>query len=106
MLSKHMTEGSWDDFISARLHSPEISHVRYELIVSRVQFLARLFGVVTLAWIGVEFVSWPWPVSGALAFERLLVACAFWGVGTRRFKATPWGAYAAMLTLLLIQAAR
>jgi diguanylate cyclase (GGDEF)-like protein len=99
-----MTEGSWDDFISARLHSPEISHVRYELIVSRVQFLARLFGIVTLAWIGVEFVIWPWPVSGALALERLVVAGAFWAVGTRRFKATTLGAYAAMLTLLFIQA--
>jgi diguanylate cyclase (GGDEF)-like protein len=104
MLSNHMTEGSWDDFISSRLHSPEISHVRYELIVSRVQFLARLFGVVTLAWIGVEFLFWPWPVSGALGLERLVIACAFWAVGTRRFEATPFGAYMAMLTLLFVQA--
>jgi diguanylate cyclase (GGDEF)-like protein len=99
-----MTGANWDDFVSARPHSPEISHVRYELIVSRVQFLARLFAIVTLAWIAVELVCWPWPVSGALALERLVVAGAFWGFGARRFKATPFGAHVAMLVLLLIQA--
>jgi diguanylate cyclase (GGDEF)-like protein len=94
--------GGWEKFISARFHSPEISHERYSLVLSRVQFVSRFFCGLTILWIAVEFACWPWPVSGALALERIFVAGAFWILGAYRFEARALGAYGAVLALLLI----
>jgi diguanylate cyclase (GGDEF)-like protein len=102
MLSMRHTGGSWDNLLSARFHSPEISHERCSLVLSRVQFVSRLFCFVTILWIGVEFVCWPWPVSGVLALLRVLIAGVFWILGTYRFEARPLGACGAVLALILI----
>lgn len=96
------TRQSWDNLLSARLHSPEVSHERYSLILSRVRFVSRLFAVLTILWIAVEFVCWPWPVSGMLALERVFIAGAFWLLGTYHFEARAFGACCAVLTLLMI----
>ena len=71
------TPQSWDNLLSARLHSPEISHERYGLILSRVRFVSRIFSVLSLLWIAVDFACWPWPVSGALGLDRVITAGAF-----------------------------
>jgi len=102
MKSSCLTEKSWDDALSARSHTPEISHERYGLIISRVQFVSRFFGVLVLLWVGVEFVCWPWPVSGLLALERVAASAAFWVLGTRRLEPRAVAAYRAVLLLLLI----
>jgi diguanylate cyclase (GGDEF)-like protein len=96
---------TWDKLLWARFHSPEISHERYRLILSRVQFVSRLFGILTILWIGVEFVCWPAPVSNALALERVFAACAFWTLGTCRFEARKPGIRGAILALFLIPSA-
>ncbi len=105
MKSSSLTEKNWDDVLSARSHSAEISHERYGLILSRVQFVSRFFGVLILLWVGIEFVYWPWPVSGLLALERVVAAGAFWVLGTHRFEPRASAAYRAVMALLLIPAA-
>jgi len=102
MLSMRHTGARRDNLLSARFHSPEISHERCCLVLSRVQFVSRLFCLVTILWIGVEFVCWPGPVSGVLALLRALTAGAFWILGTYRFEARPLGASGAVLALILI----
>ena len=102
MKSSCLTEKNWDDVLSARSHSPEISHERYGLILSRVQFVSRFFGVLVLLWVGIEFVCWPWPVSGLLGLERILAAAAFWILGTCHFEPRANAAYRAITALLLI----
>lgn len=96
------TRQSWDHLLSARHHSPEISHERYSLILSRVRFVSRFFSVLTLLWIAVEFASWPWPVSGALGLERVFIAGAFWILGGYRFESQALDACGAVFALLLI----
>ena len=93
---------NWDSLLSARLHSPEISHERYGLILSRVRFVSRFFSVLSLLWIAVDFACWPWPVSGALGLERVFIAGAFWILGGYRFGSRSLGAYGAVLALLVI----
>jgi diguanylate cyclase (GGDEF)-like protein len=105
MKSSCLTEKNWDDVLSARSHSAEISHERYGLILSRVQFVSRFFGVLILLWVGIEFVYWPWPVSGWLALERAVAAGAFSVLGTHRFEPRAFAAYRALMALLLIPAA-
>jgi len=102
MLSMRYTGERRDNLLSARFHSAEISHERCSLILSRVQFVSRLFCFVSILWIGVEFACWPWPVSGVLALLRALSAGAFWILGTYRFEARPLGACGAVLALILI----
>lgn len=97
-----LTPRNWDSLLSARLHSPEISHERYGLILSRVRFVSRFFSVLSLLWIAVDFACWPWPVSGALGLERVFIAGAFWILGGYRFGSRPLGAYGAVLALLMI----
>ena len=92
----------WDILHSARLHSPELSHERHSLVLSRVQFVSRFSCALTILWIAVEFVCWPWPVSGVLGLERALVAGAFWILGAYRFETRPLGVYGAVLALVLI----
>jgi diguanylate cyclase (GGDEF)-like protein len=104
MKSSCLTEKNWDDMLSARSHSAEISHERYGLILSRVQFVSRFFGVLVLLWVGIEFVCWPWPVSGWLVLERVVAAGAFWVLGTHRFEPRAFAAYRALMALLLIPA--
>jgi diguanylate cyclase (GGDEF)-like protein len=96
------TPRSWDNLLSARLHSPEISHERYGLILSRVRFVSRAFSVLSLLWIAVDFACWPWPASGALGLERVFIAGAFWILGGHRFESRPLGVYGAVLALLMI----
>jgi len=96
------TPQSWDNLLSARLHSPEISHERYGLILSRVRFVSRIFSVLSLLWIAVDFACWPWPVSGALGLDRVITAGAFWILGACRFESRALAACGAVLTLLLI----
>jgi diguanylate cyclase (GGDEF)-like protein len=96
------TRQTWDNFLSARPHSPEISHERHSLVLSRVRFVSRFFCVLTILWIAVEFVCWPWPVSGALGLVRALIAGAFWILGAYRFETRALGAYGAVLALVLI----
>ena len=96
------TRQTWDILHSARFHSPDISHERYSLVLSRVQLVARVFCVLTVLWIGVEFVCWPWPVSGALGLERVFVAGAFWVLGAHRFETRALDAYGAISALILI----
>jgi diguanylate cyclase (GGDEF)-like protein len=96
------TRQTWDILHSARFHSLDLSHERYGLVFSRVQFVSRLFSVLTVLWIGVEFVCWPWPVSGALGLERAFVAGAFWILGAYRFEARALDAYGAVSALILI----
>jgi diguanylate cyclase (GGDEF)-like protein len=100
--SLRKADGSWDKLLSARFHSSEVSRERYSLLLSRVQFVSRFFCVFTLLWIGMEFVFWPWPVSGALALERTLSAAAFWILGAYRFEVRARGASKALLALLLL----
>ena len=96
------TPRSWDNLLSARLHSPEICHERYGLILSRVRFVSRAFSVLSLLWIAVDFACWPWPASGALGLERVFIAGAFWILGGHRFESRPLGVYGAVLALLMI----
>ena len=96
------TPQSWDNLLSALLHSPEISHERYGLILSRVRFVSRIFSVLSLLWIAVDFACWPWPVSGALGLDRVITAGAFWILGACRFESLVLAACGAVLTLLLI----
>jgi diguanylate cyclase (GGDEF)-like protein len=96
------TRQAWDILYSARLHSPELSHERYSLVLSRVRFVSRFFSVLTVLWIGLEFVWWPWPVSGALGLERAVVAGAFWILGAYRFEPRALGACGAVLALVVI----
>ena len=93
-----------DGVLSAGPHSPEISHERYGLILSRVQLVSRFFSVVILLWVGVEFACWPWPISGLLALERVFAAGALWTLGTYRFERQAWAACRAVMVLLLIPA--
>ena len=102
MWSMRKADGRWDEFVSARFHSSEVSRERYSLLLSRVQFVSRLFCVFSLLWIGMEFVLWPWPVSGALALERTLSAAAFWILGAHRFEPRAPGVFNALLALLLL----
>ena len=104
MRSIRLTDGNLDGVLSAGPHSPEISHERYGLILSRVQLVSRFFSVVILLWVGVEFACWPWPISGLLALERVFAAGALWTLGTYRFERRAWPACRAVLVLLLIPA--
>ncbi len=71
-------------------------------MLSRVRFVSRFFAVLTILWIAVEFVCWPWPVSGMLAVERVFIAGAFWMLGSYRFEPRALGACCAVLCLLMI----
>lgn len=104
MRSIRLTDKNLDGVLSAGPHSPEISHERYGLILSRVQLVSRFFSVVILLWVGVEFACWPWPISGLLALERVFAAGALWTLGTYRFERQAWAACSAVLVLLLIPA--
>jgi len=95
------TPQTWNIFQPARFDSPEIAHERCSLVLSRVQLVSRFFCVLTILWIGVEFVCWPWPVSGALALERVFIAGAFWILGACRLEGA-LGGYGAVSALLLI----
>ncbi len=104
MRSIRLTDENLDGVLSEGPHSPEISHERYGLILSRVQLVSRFFSVVILLWIAVDFSCWPLPISGLLALERVFAAGALWTLGTYRFERRAWAAYRAVLVLLLIPA--
>lgn len=44
-------------------HSTILSSRRMGAITSRVRAVAALFSVLTLLWIGIDLVVFPWPIS-------------------------------------------
>lgn len=59
------------------VHSTILSSRRMGAISSRVRAVAALFSVLTLLWVGVDLVVFPWPVWSQLAVMRLAASVAF-----------------------------
>jgi len=90
-------QGDWRLAFSDR-HSTAVSHARYSLIIRRVQLIARLLAILTIAWLPVDMqtVSWSFmlfiaPVRIATAIALALLArhhfmtrdakAAYWAIG-------------------------
>lgn len=58
-------------------HSTILSSRRMGAITSRVRAVAALFSVLTLLWIGIDLVVFPWPIWPQLAVLRLAASIAF-----------------------------
>ncbi|TWB70843.1 diguanylate cyclase (GGDEF)-like protein [Nitrospirillum amazonense] len=58
-------------------HSHAVARERHGLIIGRVRMLALLLAALTVAWVGVDAMSFRWPAWGALAADRLVSAGCF-----------------------------
>ena len=65
-------------------HSPAVRQQRRILIISRVQFIARVFAGLTLLWIPVDALTMAWPLWGVIALLRTAAALLFFALGTQR----------------------
>jgi diguanylate cyclase (GGDEF)-like protein len=71
--------------IVAKDHSPEAARERHRLVISRAQAIAKLLALLTVLWIGVDFISTDRRVWSALAIERIAAAIAFLLLSRHRF---------------------
>ena len=73
------------DLLNAGRHPLVARRERTALIVDRVQKIAAIFALLTLAWIGVDAVSVSWPSWGELALGRIAASLAFAWLAIHRF---------------------
>lgn len=65
--------------------SVEVSRERYGVIISRAQFIAQLFAVLTIVWILVDTLTLGWPYSALFAAGRVVTAGGFLMLARHRF---------------------
>ncbi len=73
--------------IVSKYHSVEAARERHRLIISRSQAIAKLLALLTVMWIGVDFISTDRRVWSVLAIERIATSIAFLLVARHRFAA-------------------
>ena len=75
------------DVVLSSRHSIAVGRARYALIVSRVQWAAKIFAILTVAWIVVDAVTMDWPLWGVLGIERLVTTAALLILGFQKSRA-------------------
>jgi len=87
-------------------HSYLLSRKRAEVIVSRVNVIASLLGVLTLAWIALDVAVFPWPHSLYLTLARLGTGAALIGIARSHRAPAPSisHAYSRLGMLLIVPA--
>ena len=76
-----------DELLFPTCQSAEVSRERYDVIISRSQWIAGLFSVLTITWILVDTLTLNWPCWGLFAAARGLAAAGFLMLAHRRFQA-------------------
>lgn len=69
-----------EQLIFASGHPPYLSRHRAETVASRVRMVAVAFSVLTVAWVGLDRLTLPWPSWAWLAGLRLAAAAIFVGL--------------------------
>jgi len=85
-------------------HSPLLAFNRTNAIVSRVHVMALVFGILTLAWSGMDFLVFPRDCAIDLAFARLVASLAFAGLAgcSRDRGRSLYEAYAGLALLFIV----
>ncbi|MDE1147072.1 MAG: GGDEF domain-containing protein [Azospirillaceae bacterium] len=76
-LGQILGTGEGRQLLNPGAHAHGAARERHSLVTTRVRTLALLLCALTLAWTVVDFVTFDWPVWGALAGGRLVAAAAF-----------------------------
>src|SRR6478752_2642234 len=72
-----VTTASWSALSSRNNHGFAVSSARTALITTRVRFIAALFSVLSLCWIGIDIAAFPAAVALPLTGARVATAIAF-----------------------------
>jgi len=65
------------DILLPSKHSLLVDRRRASLVLGRARAVALMFSVFTLAWIGIDWLIFVWPVWASLAVGRLFISAAF-----------------------------